>query len=120
MFPSNTLWLCMSPGCGYYGCGRRDNAHSRKHHKLTGNFSLLLKFKINKLIHKTGHPLHIKLNTLEMWCHTCRKWTGDDLLNDHIVEIERASEIRKKIVNFTTHWNAMDEKEFERRKMVYI
>jgi hypothetical protein len=98
-FPFNTLWLCMTPGCGYYGCGRRDNAHSKNHHKLT------------------GHPLHIKLNTLEMWCHTCKKWTGDDPNNDHIAEIERAGEIRRKIVKLATYWNVMDEKAIERRKM---
>jgi hypothetical protein len=98
-FPFNTLWLCMYPGCGYYGCGRRDNAHSKNHHKLT------------------GHPLHIKLNTLEMWCHTCKKWTGDDPQIDHIAEIERAREIRRRIVKLATHWNVMDEKSIERRKM---
>lgn len=36
----------------------------------------------------------------------------------HIAEIERATDIRKKIVKLTTHWNALDENEFQRRKMV--
>jgi len=96
-FPINTLWLCMSQGCGYYGCGRRDNKHSKLHHELT------------------GHPLYLKLNTLEIWCHTCTKWLGDE--DSFIGEIQRAQEIRKYFVCNSTMWNPLSESkaEFDRR-----
>jgi len=55
----NRLWFCATPGCRYIGCGRRDNAHALNHFK------------------ELGHPLIIKLNTVEMWCYQCTKWCGN-------------------------------------------
>jgi len=62
-FPScpigyNRLWYCATPGCKFIGCGRRDNAHAKKHWE------------------QTKHSLLIKLNTVEMWCYDCKKWCG--------------------------------------------
>lgn len=64
------------------------------------------------------HPLHIKLNTLEIWCHSCGKWPGGYPQEDHAAEIERASEVRNKIVKFATKWDVIDEKAIARRKLV--
>jgi hypothetical protein len=59
------------------------------------------------------------LNTLEIWCHSCNKWPGEDKQLDHPVEIDRTLEIRNKIVKYVTKWDqSLDPNEIARRKMV--
>jgi len=54
------LWLCLTAGCGFVGCGRTSNRHALHHHE------------------NTAHPLTIKLKTLEIWCYSCAKWLGQN------------------------------------------
>ncbi|KAI8056720.1 hypothetical protein BDF22DRAFT_667659 [Syncephalis plumigaleata] len=54
------LWMCMSGKCYVLGCSRTRNRHALQH--VIQN-------------HKPG-GISIKLNTLEMWCHSCKKWLG--------------------------------------------
>ena len=54
------LWICFTPGCTRVGCGRTKNRHALDH------FYAL----------KEGHPIVMKVHTLEMWCYLCRVWLG--------------------------------------------
>eukprot|EP01127_Copromyxa_protea_P017550 TRINITY_DN5366_c0_g1_i1.p1 TRINITY_DN5366_c0_g1~~TRINITY_DN5366_c0_g1_i1.p1 ORF type:complete len:314 (-),score=41.10 TRINITY_DN5366_c0_g1_i1:35-976(-) len=69
------LWYCMNVGCGNKGCGRRDKGHALEHFQ------------------QSGHPLYIKLNTLELWCHACQRWIGDQ--DSNVVEIAQAMRIKR-------------------------
>jgi len=68
-FTFSHLWYCVTPGCNYVGCGRRDSGHALKHHRTT------------------GHPLIIKLNTIELWCYECNQWCGS--INTNLIERQK-------------------------------
>lgn len=90
----NSLWMCTYPGCYHIGCGRRDNAHATIHSE------------------NNPHAISMKLNTMELWCYTCRCWPG--CLDRHAVEQERVAEIH----NMFSEYCRMDYSRelFQRRK----
>eukprot|EP01126_Amoeba_proteus_P058503 TRINITY_DN7554_c1_g1_i3.p1 TRINITY_DN7554_c1_g1~~TRINITY_DN7554_c1_g1_i3.p1 ORF type:complete len:183 (+),score=32.37 TRINITY_DN7554_c1_g1_i3:505-1053(+) len=85
----------MQGGCGHLGCGRRDNQHTILHFK------------------NTDHPLYVKLNTLEIWCHSCQKWIGE--ADSHELEIYFTERIRTGLLGLAKK-EQEDSELVERRK----
>jgi len=75
------LWMCTFPGCYHIGCGRRDNAHAAQHNK-----------------DNPSHALPMKLNTMELWCYTCKCWPG--CLSRSPIEQERVAEIQQMFLEY--------------------
>jgi hypothetical protein len=79
--PINNLWMCVTPGCFYVGCGRRDNEHMFNH------------------IKETDHTLTLKLTSLELYCYKCEQWVGGS--DKHEMEHHRYLQIREVLARNT-------------------
>jgi hypothetical protein len=79
--PINNLWMCVTPGCFFVGCGRRDNKHMFRH------------------IEETEHTLTLKLTSLELYCYSCEQWVGGS--EKHEMEHHRYLQIREVLLRNT-------------------
>jgi hypothetical protein len=98
-FSTKNLWMCVTPGCFYVGCGRRDGKHMLTH------------------IKNTKHTLTLKLTSLELYCYSCRQWVGGE--DKHEMEHLRYLEIREVLSRNTdvTYNQSIVERRVKEREL---